>query len=303
MIKDLSEEPSPWSRLLTWCRLLRIPNLLTAPGDPMAGYVVAAGQLTLAPSFFGAALAGICFYGGGVVVNDLVDIERDRSQRRPRPLVAGLIARGKALTLALTLLLAGLLACWLGGTRTLTLGLLLTLALMAYNVKGKAIPVVGPVNMGLCRALNFGLGVAAAGGALHPVVLIGASFLLAYVASITHIARRETEAGPMGLVRWLPPCVSLVGFGALSLFMTPGGVMTWIAFAGAWLLGSVVAIFAAIQLAGDAVERPALIGILIGALILYQSALIVGYGEYGLALILLLCWPLFRLLSRTFYVS
>ena len=49
-----------------WLRLLRLPNLLTVPGDPVAGYLLAMA------CFESGAFCGVAGYSGGHIHNHLM---------------------------------------------------------------------------------------------------------------------------------------------------------------------------------------------------------------------------------------
>jgi 4-hydroxybenzoate polyprenyltransferase len=149
-------------------RILRLPLVVTAVADVAAGYVVA---LLPDPSVFEwrrlGLVAGIStgLYLFGMVQNDLVDLRRDRLFGIPRPLVTGQIGIGAAVVLlVLTAVLAG--ACGLaleGGALVLTI--LTFAAINLYNLGAKHGPAyIAMLAMGLCRAMNFGIGVLAAIG-------------------------------------------------------------------------------------------------------------------------------------------
>ena len=67
--------------LKNWLQLLRAPNLFTVPGDPLAGFLLASGGEFVAYAAFLAMGASICFYCGGLLLNDLADLEEDRRDR------------------------------------------------------------------------------------------------------------------------------------------------------------------------------------------------------------------------------
>ena len=149
-------------------RILRLPLFVTAVADVTAGYFVA-----LAPNWEQfdwtrlALLAGVStgLYLFGMVQNDLVDLRRDRFLKVPRPLVTGEIGIGAAVVLlVLTALLAGACASPLQGG-ALVLAILTFGAINLYNLGAKRGPVhIAMISMGLCRLLNFGIGVTAAIG-------------------------------------------------------------------------------------------------------------------------------------------
>jgi len=169
-------------------RILRLPLFVTAVADVLAGYTVA----TLLPRASRAApdlhafdwrmaalLAGTSagLYLFGMVENDLADVRRDRLMKVPRPLVTGELGVGPAIVLLI--LTAGLAAgCTVGMAvlnaaehpdQTLGGAVFLAMATFAainfYNLAAKSGPApVCMTVMGLCRLLNFGIGVAAAVG-------------------------------------------------------------------------------------------------------------------------------------------
>jgi len=164
-------------------RLLRLPLALTAVADIVAGYTVAllgsrvAGDWQVGPTVQPplafdwervALLAGVAagLYLFGMVQNDLVDIRRDALLKRNRPIATGEISIGAAVALLLmTGGLAALCVLRLPGEAVL-LAVAAFAAINLYNLAAKRGPAyITMAVMGLCRLLNFGIGVAAAIGA------------------------------------------------------------------------------------------------------------------------------------------
>jgi 4-hydroxybenzoate polyprenyltransferase len=141
--------------------------------DVVAGYTVAIlpilGQFSWTRvGLLAGTSAGLYLFG--MVENDLADVRRDRLLRVPRPLVTGEI--NVAAAVALLILTGGLAAVCaarlLGGA--LVLAILTFGAINLYNFGAKRGPsYVAMGVMGLCRLLNFGIGVAAAVGVPQPV--------------------------------------------------------------------------------------------------------------------------------------
>jgi len=183
--------------LLAWARLLRLPNHFTAIADVLAGYLVVAGLTTLhaRPAMLLAAAAGWAFYAAGMVLNDVFDVALDSVERPERPLPSGQIAvRSAALVGQGLLVLAGLCACAAafasGYPAPALVGAGLTAAIWTYDRHAKGTPL-GPAVMGLCRGLNWLLGMTAAGGPrILPLWLIPVGIAV-YVAGITLYARDE----------------------------------------------------------------------------------------------------------------
>lgn len=191
--------------LRTYLRLIRLPNVLTAAADGLAGWLIAGGALDRPDRWGPIALASMAIYAGGIVLNDLCDLELDRVERPERPLPSGAVSIPAARALAAILLSAGPLLAWVGGGGYgLAVGSALTLAVVAYDASLRRTPL-GPLAMGSCRALNLLMGVAAASAApdLAAALGTGAAYALGYglfVAGLTWTSRAETSTGRPGLV-------------------------------------------------------------------------------------------------------
>ncbi len=158
-------------------RLLRLPLFLTAVADAVAGYAVAILPTNRAVSWPHVALVagtatGLYLYG--MVLNDLVDRRRDRLMETGRPLATGAVGVPTAvLLLILTAALAAGCAWHLGrtargGATVIAIGAFAAINL--YNLAAKHGPsFVAMTVMGMCRFLNFFIGVAAAVGVPHDI--------------------------------------------------------------------------------------------------------------------------------------
>src|SRR5690349_4677009 len=83
------------SKARAWLQLFRAPNLLTVPGDPLAGFLIATGG-NLDSRVAIAVIASLCLYAAGLAMNDLADLTEDRRDRPNRPLASGAISKGAA---------------------------------------------------------------------------------------------------------------------------------------------------------------------------------------------------------------
>ena len=209
-----------------WLRILRLPNLLTIPGDLLAGFLLAsaAAAADWARLLLFAIPAGLCLYSAGLILNDLFDYAEDLRERPERPLPANAISRETAAAAALVLLwIAAFLAAFFDA---LLVALPMILCIILYDVGLKKKPVLGPLLMGASRAGNLLLGAAAAGGiSSAPAPLLGAAVLGLYVAGVTHLARNETKPDanftPLQvgrLLRMLIPLQSLLCVAAIHRF-------------------------------------------------------------------------------------
>ena len=306
------------SRLRAWSRILRLPNLLTVPGDPIAGFLlVTQGSGSLLPGAWAAA-AGLCFYAAGLIVNDLCDIETDRRERPDRPLPSGQIRPMAAAAAALALLAAGQGFACLLDPQAWWIAFMLVLTTFLYNLGFKEIPLIGPLTIGACRGLNVMLGAAA----VPPIEPYSAALLLAvatiagYTAGVSHIARREMAAAEIGEERWVPAVVLVFGFALIARIQIFGSIPAWLGFSGAFLLAGIVTLEVASML--EAASRPKqrdstpwmvpyMVGLLISGLLLIQAGFIMvaGAGEPGIlaGLVLVGIWPLHRILDKYFHAS
>ena len=308
-------EASGQSRWRAWARLLRLPNLLTVPGDPLAGFLlVTQGYDSLLPGLW-AAVASVCFYAAGLIVNDLCDIETDRRERPERPLPSGQIRPLAAVVAALVLLGVGQVFVCRLDPQAWWIGFILVMTIFLYNLGFKGIPGIGALTMGTCRGLSVMLG-ASAVPATEPfsaALLLAVATLAGYIAAVTHIARREVSAASIGEERWIPAIVLVFGFALIARIQVFGSIPAWLGFSGAFLLAGIVTLEVASMLAAASHPRqrdatpwmvPYMVGLLISGLLLIQAGFIMvaGAGDTGIlaGLILIGLWPLHRIFSKQF---
>ena len=305
----------------SWCRLLRAPNLLTAPGDPVAGFLLAGLALESVELWrmIPAAAASLLFYAAGLIQNDIAGLARDRIERPERPLPSGAIRPGAAMV-AMGLLGLGAMgaAILTGSIPAVAMAVALVVLIGLYNHATSELPGARPLNMGLCRSVSLMLGATAAGGwgaFENPCVLGAATMLSCYVAALTYLASHETETRRVEFARWLPAAFLAAGFGALLVYQPLYGakwpeslkITSIFAALGLALLAVIAAALPVRRLVGRC--DPARIGRAIGALVRnllpVQAALVAAGGSTGLviAAALLLAWPIAALLGKRFASS
>ena len=100
---------------MPWLRLLRLPNLFTAPGDSLAGYFLASAfignKAVSTRTIVLLAVTSVFIYAFGVVMNDLVDYKEDCINRPERPLPSGKISRQRATGICIFLWLVASVCC------------------------------------------------------------------------------------------------------------------------------------------------------------------------------------------------
>ena len=305
---DEQNEMTLTQKIGAWGRLLRLPNLFTAPWDPLCGFLIAGGMLNTEKTIY-LAVAAFCAYAFGLVTNDIADLKIDKEQRPERPLPSGQISMKAATIGALVFCVVALELASFAGNYTCFGMMMLLVAILLYNYCGRRHALLSPALMALCRVLSAGVGVLA----VYPEIprengilcaLFGAGYFL-FILGISLVARRETEALDSRPGRFLLP---------LGAFLAGGAAAAWIASLpfhwthpeayGLLLLFFVSALLCAYAF-GKPVEPPALqkkIGFLIRTLILMQCAVILPMHPIS-GIIVICCFPAAVLASRKFYGS
>ena len=283
-------------RARAYLELVRLPNLFTAPGDVLAGYLVVKAGTDMSWSHVVLLMAAsVCLYAAGVVLNDYFDRDVDAVERPERPIPSGRIRERDALKLGALLLGAGCVLAAGAGVTSMLVAVLLAGCIVLYDARGKRIEYVGSLNMGACRFLNVMLGASGA-AMLHaetwlwsalPVALI----VLLYISAVTLLATGEVWGGNR--------VISSLVFGAIVVVIA--GV--------AWLCGTdrlaeplytylFVALFAVatLRVVGRVVGSPTAPNIrtaiktCVLSLILLDAAIAAGAGglAYGVGIAILL---------------
>ena len=304
--------------LAPWFRLVRLPNLLTVPGDPVAGFLLASAGAPHPPrplALAAAAGASLCLYLFGLILNDVLDLETDLRERPDRPLPAGEITVPQARMAAIAMALSGLNLALVAGRSALYAAAALAALIVLYDAALKRRRVAGPAALGLCRGLSLLLGAVAARpewlaspGDVSAAVGVAAAGLTLTVAGFSAVAQREMEPqNPRGLARWLP-------FAALLLTL-PGVLCAVTAQRRPDGLAPVVCVFLMVMtlmrawLLGGPLYRlqpvPDTVGGHIRNLLLAQSCLCAAAGAPGLlpATLFVLLSVVFPRLSKRFYSS
>jgi 4-hydroxybenzoate polyprenyltransferase len=211
-------------RINACLELVRPANVATALADVLAGAAVGASASVTAPPGLGwllVATAGL--YAGGVVLNDVFDREVDARERPERPIPSGRVHPWQAAALGAGLLAAGVGAALCAGPVPAGIAAATAFAVVTYDAWGKHHPFIGPLNMGLCRALNLMLGVA-----IVPMALAWAWPLgllpLTYIAAVTMVSRGEVHGARRPVLVAATGLVTLVGIALIGIVLSRTGV-------------------------------------------------------------------------------
>lgn len=298
----------------TWARLLRVPNLLTVPGDPAIGAVLAVTSFGLpgggasewlTPDRMGAfferlglaMLVSLLVYCAGLLLNDWFDARTDREERPTRPIPAGDVRPGTVAAVAVVLLLVALALAGSLGRACLIAAVLLVIVVVGYDALLKRIAVLGPIAMALCRVGSVLLGAAAFGWpaagvtdappASGPLVLPAAGAMGAYILSISLLAVGEAKRQRLLVRAWLPSIVIGVVLGATTVWgfvrsedasdAFAAGVTPWISvYLFAWMTVRTIYFSKAVsgRVRPETVQQA--VGLMIRGVLIVQAALLVG---------------------------
>lgn len=183
------------AKIKAYLQLCRLPNLPTAAADIFAGMSLAGlfnGHPTTIYKPLCLVFASVFLYAGGVVLNDVFDLELDKVERPERPIPNGTISLKEASLFGAILLSIGILLAFSTNLYSGLIAFTLALFILLYDAIAKKNDVFGPMAMGICRGLNLLLGISIFGVFTHleymviPVIFIGA---------ITLVSRGEVHGG------------------------------------------------------------------------------------------------------------
>ncbi|WP_089780248.1 UbiA-like protein EboC [Chitinophaga sp. YR573] len=286
---------------------MRPANILTAIADILAGIAIS-GFLGLAvANYLDHLLPVICLclatmglYGGGVVLNDVMDAKLDKIERPERPIPSGLISGTQAIVLGSYLLLVGILAAFTVGRLTGFLALGITASALFYNKWGKH-QSWGPVNMGLCRGLNLLMGISIVVPALISYWWMGLIPVL-YIAAVTTISRGEVHGGNTRTLRFTAVCYAIVYCTMLVLAIINGHIWEAIPFIILFAFMINYPLFTAMKdPSGPNIGKAVKGGII--ALIVMNAAWVAAFSSLPHAMLVLILLPFSILLSKAFAIT
>ncbi len=327
-----SESPSRRSLsgfLRAGCEVFRLPNLLTVPGDPMAGFLViwATGLtsreregtvwLTHWFSWQLLLLAGaisLLLYMSGLALNDWADRDIDAIERPGRPIPSGRVSARSVLLVGAGLQIAALMLATIIASPVLLVTAGLALLIVGYNFYGKRVAVAGLLCLGACRAGSFLLGAVAAGwwgqAEQATTILVAMAWIFALVVSISWIAAGEAKQRNIGLAIWAPTAILAAGGAWLIAHSFLAGA-NWEPWVGLYLIAWQVARSVTFSLALRGYPKPAMVQGAVGqwlrGLLLLQAAIIIclvgQQAAVPVFVAVMILFPLGGLLGKRFYAS
>jgi 4-hydroxybenzoate polyprenyltransferase len=290
------------SVLKSYLQLTRPANIVTAIADIAAGMAIARFAFPPLPEpAYWLVLSTVGLYGGGVVMNDVFDAKLDAIERPERPIPSGRVPLGAAAFMGLSLLFLGIVSAWLFSTLSGVIALAVALLALLYNRYAKHSAVFGPLTMGLCRGGNLLLGMSAVSSALPEWGWL-ALVPIAYIGAITLISQDEVHGGKrrsLYIAASLYTTVHAIQF-LVAVNQGNGSMALLLIVLHALLVGN--PLWKAIQNPiGPNIGKAVKAGVL--SLIVMNAAWCIAFGNWPVALGVLLLLPLSILLARAFAVT
>lgn len=192
--------------------LIRLPNIFTAASNILSGYFTIVA--TVSSSFInlhllylvGLMTSSSLLYLAGIVFNDYFDIEIDKKERLTRPLPSGKITKRKALTIAISSMIAANVITLVINWTSFIIAIILTTIIIAYDYGLKHNNITGPIIMGLARSINVILGASPALSTLllsvtaSKMLLFIAISLFLYIVAISILSKKEVSGKATNLI-------------------------------------------------------------------------------------------------------
>ncbi len=298
------------SKILGYTRLARPANLPTAAADILAGFAISGmvksefGLSAYSPEQLSDAfcliLASVFLYAAGVILNDVFDAKLDKVERPERPIPSGLVSRRSAAIFGSLLILLGILLAFLANTLAGVVALLLAFCIVLYDGFSKKYSLIGPLNMGLCRALNLVLGMSVIEQVEHWYM---GAIPLVYIFAITLVSRGEVHGDNKKHLIWAGILYAAVIFGVLLSVSTKlTKIMEILPFILLFALMVYKPLIRAYRKnSPEAIKKAVISGVL--GLVVLDASLAVGFSVWWYGLMVLLLLPLSFALSKLFAVT
>ncbi|AXE21649.1 polyprenyltransferase [Runella rosea] len=283
-----------------YLQLTRPANIITAIADILAGMAIAQFTFGASPAYW-LVLSTVGLYGGGVVMNDVFDAQLDAIERPERPIPSGKVPLRSAAFMGLSLLVLGVVSAVLFSTLSGVIALVVALLAILYDRYAKHSAVFGPLTMGFCRGGNLLLGISAVSPSLSEWGWL-ALVPIAYIGAITLISQDEVHGGKRRSL-----------YIAASLYTTVHAIQFLVAVnEGNGTMALLLIVLHALMVGrplwnafqnpiGPNIGKAVKAGVL--SLIVMNAAWCIAFGNWPVALGVLLLLPLSILLARIFAVT
>ena len=291
--------------LKAYLQLTRPANIITAIADILAGVAIATFSFSTEDinpmKVIFLCLSTIGLYGGGIVFNDIFDLELDKIERPERVIPSGKVSKNNAIIFGVLLLALGVFAALANSAVSCLIALFVAICALVYDKYGKHHSFLGPINMGLCRGGNLILGMSIIENSIPQWWWIGV-VPVCYIAAITMISRGEVHGGNKNTLYFAAFLYVLVSTFQLIISFNLGNLLITVGFV-------ILHTFLIFKPLINAISNP--IGSNIGkavkagvlSLIVMDAAWVSVSGNIIFALIVLILLPISIKLAKIFAVT
>ncbi|MEJ5049334.1 UbiA-like protein EboC [Chryseobacterium culicis] len=288
--------------------LLRPANIITAISDILAGVAISGILIHSGPDdplllhvlLLIISTSGL--YGGGIVFNDIFDLESDTVSRPERILPRQLVSKKEAVILGIFMFAIGIISAFVVSMLSGFLALSICILALFYNKVSKYYFFAGSLNMGLCRGLNLLLGISIINSAVWSSGLIAVISTL-FITGVTFISKKENRGNNKSVIL----STFLLDFLLIFLYTFIGNVIGFkilnlLPLLFCWLGVNFIAKLSALHFnQPDYIKIAVKTGVL--SLILLNASYIAGSTDLLHALPVLILLPLSVTLSKKFAVT
>jgi 4-hydroxybenzoate polyprenyltransferase len=288
-----------------YLQLCRPANIITAIADILAGVAIANFATPITEvNAFGVLLLCIStvgLYGGGIVFNDIFDLELDKIERPERAIPSGRISLQNAFIFGTMLLLIGIISAFLNKSLSGIIASLVAILALVYDKYGKHHSFLGPMNMGLCRGGNLILGMSIVASTVSEWWWLGI-LPVCYIAAITMISRGEVHGGKKNTLYFAAFLYAIVNISQLTIAYRLDTLWFSLAFVSLHIFLIFKPLTKAISNPiGPNIGKAVKAGVL--ALIVMDAAWVSISGNFVIALFVLILLPISIKLAKVFAVT
>jgi heme O synthase-like polyprenyltransferase len=292
-------------KIKAYLQLCRPANIVTAIADIIAGVAIASFATPIAKlNPFGIILLCIStvgLYGGGIVFNDIFDLELDKIERPERAIPSGKISLKNAWIFGSMLLMVGIVAAFLNNSLSGVIALLVAFSALIYDKYGKHHSFLGPINMGLCRGGNLILGMSIVSSTVSEWWWLGI-LPVCYIAAITMISRGEVHGGNKNTLYFAAFLYVIVSISQLTIAYKLNNLLLTLAIVALHIYLIFKPLLKAISNPiGPNIGKAVKAGVL--ALIVMDAAWVSVSGNFVIALFVLILLPISIKLAKIFAVT
>lgn len=291
--------------LKSYLQLCRPANIITAIADILAGVAIASFEIPLTElnpiGVILLCISTVGLYGGGIVFNDIFDLDLDKMERPERAIPSGRISLKNAYIFGTVLLLIAITAAFLNGCLSGIIATLVAISALVYDKYGKHHSFLGPINMGLCRGGNLILGMSIVASTVSEWWWLGI-LPVCYIAAITMISRGEVHGGNKNTLYFAGLLYVMVSIAQLTIAYKLDNLLITLAFVAIHICLIFKPLIKAISNPiGPNIGKAVKAGVL--ALIVMDAAWVSVSGNFVIALFVLILLPLSIKLAKVFAVT